>query len=205
MLSTFPTLQAEDILSAFPLPSAITDAQGRCLAHNEAFSAVLLGRRLARLVVGRVRFDDLRVQIQWDTALHEASVTGAPTSAVLEFASAALELQLAPVRSPLDSEFKPLLAVFAERGLRPDPERSLQPKGRLTQAEREVLSAMLRGLPAKAIAAERGASVNTVRAQIVSILDKTGHASQRELLAAYGESSFGQSIFGAAAQPQRGA
>lgn len=204
MFPNFPTLQAEDILSAFPLPSVLTDEQGRCLAHNDATSGVLFGRGLARLVVGRMRFQDLRAQVQWETALHGASATGAPTSAVLEFDSAALELQLAPVRSPLDREFKPLLAVFAERGLRPDPERSLQPKGRLTQAEREVLSAMLRGLPAKAIAAERGASVNTVRAQIVSILDKTGHASQRELLAAYGESSFGQSIFGAT-QQQRGA
>lgn len=56
-------------------------------------------------------------------------------------------------------------------------------KARLTPAEAEILSAMLQGLPAKAIAIRRGASFNTVRSQIVAILDKTGHHSQRELIA----------------------
>ena len=59
----------------------------------------------------------------------------------------------------------------------------LAKKARLTPAEDEILSAMLQGLPAKAIAVRRGASFNTVRSQIVAILDKTGHHSQRELIA----------------------
>ncbi len=48
---------------------------------------------------------------------------------------------------------------------------------------------MLKGLPAKAIAGLRGASVNTVRSQIMAILEKTGFRSQKELIATFGHSS----------------
>jgi DNA-binding CsgD family transcriptional regulator len=81
--------------------------------------------------------------------------------------------------------------------VQPKPE-SLPSRVRLTPAELEVAAGLLQGLSAKAIAKQRGASVNTVRSQIVAILDKTGHKSQRELIASFGASSFGgNSFFGA--------
>jgi DNA-binding CsgD family transcriptional regulator len=61
---------------------------------------------------------------------------------------------------------------------------------RLTHAELQVLAGLLKGLPAKAIAGKRNASVNTVRSQIMAILEKTGFRSQKELIASFGNSSF---------------
>jgi DNA-binding CsgD family transcriptional regulator len=71
---------------------------------------------------------------------------------------------------------------------------------RLTRAEVEVLAGLLKGLPAKAIATRRSASVNTVRTQIVAILEKTGFKSQKELMASFSasvlpESAFSSSMF----------
>ena len=62
-------------------------------------------------------------------------------------------------------------------------------------AEVDVLSGLLQGYTAKVIAKSRGASVNTVRSQIMAILGKTGHRSQKELIAAFGASSFDPSAF----------
>jgi DNA-binding CsgD family transcriptional regulator len=56
----------------------------------------------------------------------------------------------------------------------------------LTKAELEVLGSLLRGQTAKEIARSRGASLNTVRSQITSILGKTGRHTQKELIAAFG-------------------
>ena len=53
-----------------------------------------------------------------------------------------------------------------------------------------MLSGPLQGYTGKVIAKSRGASVNTVRSQIMSILSKTGHRSQKELIAAFGASTF---------------
>jgi DNA-binding CsgD family transcriptional regulator len=74
---------------------------------------------------------------------------------------------------------------------------------RLTRAEMEVMACLLTGLPAKTIASQRGASVNTVRSQIMAILEKTGFRSQRELIASYAgtiasgfvESAYSESSF----------
>jgi DNA-binding CsgD family transcriptional regulator len=66
----------------------------------------------------------------------------------------------------------------------------------LTPAENEVLSGLMRGHTAKLIARARGASVNTVRSQITTILEKTGHHTQKELIASFGSSTFGASSFG---------
>jgi DNA-binding NarL/FixJ family response regulator len=68
-------------------------------------------------------------------------------------------------------------------------------KARLTRAEVEVLAGLLKGLPAKTIATRRSASVNTVRSQIVAILDKTGYNSQKELIASFGASALPDSAF----------
>ncbi|HZN48826.1 MAG TPA: helix-turn-helix transcriptional regulator, partial [Ramlibacter sp.] len=85
-------------------------------------------------------------------------------------------------------------------------EALLSHQARLTRAELEVLASLLTGLPAKTIAVQRGASVNTVRTQIMAILEKTGFRSQRELIASFGgtvASGFVESTFGHATTPSR--
>jgi DNA-binding CsgD family transcriptional regulator len=61
--------------------------------------------------------------------------------------------------------------------------RQIHPEMNLTPAELEVMSDLMQGHSAKAIASQRDKSVNTVRCQITSILNKTGNRSQRELIA----------------------
>ena len=66
----------------------------------------------------------------------------------------------------------------------------------LTKAELEVLGGLLLGRTAKVIARDRGASVNTVRSQITSILGKTEHRTQKELIAAFSTTGFDSIIEG---------
>lgn len=56
----------------------------------------------------------------------------------------------------------------------------------LTAAERAVADALLDGLDARAIAARRGAGVETVRSQIKSVYAKTGMRGQVEFIARFG-------------------
>ncbi|MGB5813343.1 MAG: helix-turn-helix transcriptional regulator [Polyangiales bacterium] len=52
-----------------------------------------------------------------------------------------------------------------------------------TSAEREIIDLVLRGLTAKEIADERGASLRTVTTQLGAIFRKAGVNSQAELIA----------------------
>lgn len=80
-----------------------------------------------------------------------------------------------------------LLVVFHQPG-EPAPCRTgrIDGAGSLTRAETQVLELLAQGLAAKEIAACRGVSTHTVRAQIAAILEKTCARSQRELLARLG-------------------
>jgi CRP/FNR family cyclic AMP-dependent transcriptional regulator len=64
-----------------------------------------------------------------------------------------------------------------------DPLAGLGRQYRLTPAELAVVRLLARGARSKEIARERDASVHTVRAQIKSVMEKTGTHSQLELLA----------------------
>lgn len=81
-----------------------------------------------------------------------------------------------------------VLAIFMQRS--EEALNSITTFEPLTNAEQDVLAAVMRGLPAKAIAQQRQSSYNTIRRQIMAILRKTGHHSQRELIAAFGSSFF---------------
>ena len=91
-----------------------------------------------------------------------------------------------------------ILVVFDEKSAEARPQLqpgSMASTARLTRAEVEVLAGLLKGLPAKAIATRRSASVNTVRSQIVAILEKTGFNSQKELMASFSTSVLPDSVF----------
>jgi DNA-binding NarL/FixJ family response regulator len=91
-----------------------------------------------------------------------------------------------------------IVVLFSEMAAQAHPmpaPGSMAATARLTRAEVEVLAGLLKGLPAKAIASRRSASVNTVRTQIVSILEKTGYNSQKELMASFSHSVLPDSVF----------
>jgi DNA-binding CsgD family transcriptional regulator len=200
-------LLGAEMLKALPTPWLLTDHAGRCIDRNQAFDAAADQFGL-RVIVGRSRFSDPRLQAKWETALFNTDATAVGnTFPVLAVNGGHWRVQLIPLRSVLQNGAtvyrKMILAVFDRK--EQDAQLAVQSQSlgaKLTPAELDVATGLLKGLPAKMIARQRGASVNTVRSQIMAILEKTGHKSQRGLIAAYGASAFGASSrFASSFQP----
>ncbi len=198
-VATQSTLEMFHLL---PTPCLFTDKVGRCMEGNDAFSRAMAPLSM-KLATGRVRFNQVSVQAQWQNALFETHATAVARS--FEFTALNgkhCKVHLLPWQSvdqdTAGAEGNLILAIFdlqvAAAEVQEEPtSRALA--ARLTRAEAEVLTGLLKGLPAKAIATYRSASVNTVRSQIVAILEKTGHKSQKELMASFGSSVLPDSVF----------
>ena len=190
------------MMKSLPTPCLLTDNAGRCLEANEAFSLAMEPLSM-RLVTGRVRFTRSDLQAKWESALFETHTTALAATMVFADASGRQwKARLVPWNSPVEQhdnlDRKMIAVVFSELAAQPQPAPppgSMAATARLTRAEAEVLAGLLKGLPAKAIASRRSASVNTVRTQIVSILEKTGYNSQKELMASFSNSVLPDSAF----------
>jgi DNA-binding CsgD family transcriptional regulator len=206
---------ATEMLRMLPSPCLFTDQAGRYLEANEAFSRDM-GRMSLRLATGRVRFTHTQLQAQWESALFQVHSTALASK--MSFTDPAHQEWTAhlvpwlPLVGQTDAvDKRMILVVFREGGGEQRPHLqpgSMASAARLTRAEAEVLGGLLKGLPAKAIATRRSASVNTVRSQIVAILEKTGFRSQKELMASFSasvlpESAFSNSRFDDASQATR--
>jgi DNA-binding CsgD family transcriptional regulator/PAS domain-containing protein len=196
---------AAQALRIMPVPCLITDHVGRCMEGNEAFSRALEPLFL-RIVTGRVRFNDPALQDRWEAALFETHATALPKA--MQFATPRgqeWKLRLLPWHAQPDvraGATRLILAVFDDHvssKAAEVPAGSMAAVARLTRAEAEVLAGLLKGMPAKAIAARRNASVHTVRSQIMAILEKTGYNSQKELMASFGTSALPDSAFASSA------
>ena len=190
------------MMKSLPTPCLLTDSAGRCLEANDAFSVALESLSM-RLVTGRVRFTRADLQAKWESALFETHTTALPATMVFgDTAGRQWKARLLPWQAPVEQHDnlnrKMIVVLFSEMAAQahtmPAP-GSMAATARLTRAEVEVLAGLLKGLPAKAIASRRSASVNTVRTQIVSILEKTGYNSQKELMASFSHSVLPDSVF----------
>lgn len=191
LASPLPTVAtAVHFARLVPTPCVLTDEDGRCIAQNPAFGRVLEATSGA-VRGGTVVFDDSFLQDSWNQALLEGRVTAA-TQSLLATTATGEEwkghvVPLSCVGSPVDGAPRHLMLVMFERctgaETRAHPVTGSSP---LTRAELEVLASLLLGQTAKVIASTRGASVNTVRSQITSILGKTGYQSQKKLIASLG-------------------
>ncbi len=184
---------AADALQHVPVACMVTDASGRCLESNECFRS--LPQPLPfQLVTGRVRFRQADWQSRWEDGLRTVDATGVGcTLDALGTADSPWSIALKPLTAQRENV---ILATFAPRAA--DAAESLQlleTRSKLTRAEQEVMAGLLKGLQAKSIALYRGASVHTVRSQIMAILDKTGFSSQKELIASFATSNFADSAF----------
>jgi DNA-binding CsgD family transcriptional regulator len=190
------------MMKSLPTPCLLTDNAGRCLEANDAFSVALESLSM-RLVTGRVRFTRSDLQAKWESALFETHTTALPATMVFaDMGGRQWKARLLPWHPPVEQHDnlnrKMIVALFSEMAVQPHPmpaPGSMAATARLTRAEVEVLAGLLKGLPAKAIATRRSASVNTVRTQIVSILEKTGYNSQKELMASFSHSVLPDSVF----------
>lgn len=193
---------ATELLRLLPTPCLFTDQAGRCLEGNEAFSRALEPLSM-RLITGRVRFNQPDLQRQWAAALFDTHATALPQKMPFtDGRHGQWMAHLIPWHALTEEagavDRKMILVVFDEKTGRanaPLQSGSMASTARLTRAEMEVLAGLLKGLPAKAIASRRSASVNTVRSQIVAILEKTGYNSQKELMASFSNSTLPDSAF----------
>ncbi|MBC5765310.1 helix-turn-helix transcriptional regulator [Ramlibacter albus] len=189
------------LLNMLPLPCMLTDNAGRCLERNGALEEAMHALDM-KVSAGRARFADTYLQDSWQAALAEVHHTSVPT-ALLATSEAGRQwkVHLTPVSTiqPSLAGTPLILMVMEERGSSMNTAANgllAAATSTLTRAENEVLAGLLRGHTAKLIARARNASVNTVRSQIMAILEKTGHHTQKELIASFGASSFGASTFG---------
>lgn len=188
-----------ELLRALPTPWLLTDHAGRCIESSAAFQSLAAPLGFTQ-VLGRLRFGAADVQARWERSLFETHGTAVGRS--VELAEAANPAQgwcahLVPWQSAgaADTEPRLIIALFERAAAAALPyARLLELKARLTRAELEVFGALLQGSSAKTIARQRGASFNTIRSQIMRILGKTGHHSQRELIASFGVSSLPDSV-----------
>ncbi len=193
---------ATEMLRMLPTPCLFTDQAGRCLEANDAFSRIMEPMSL-RLATGRVRFAQSQLQAEWESSLFQVHTTAVASK--MSFTDSAHNQWTAhlipwlPLVGQTDrADKRMILVVFSEKAGEQHsqlPPGSMASTARLTRAEVEVLAGLLKGLPAKAIATRRNASVNTVRSQIVAILEKTGFKSQKELMASFSASVLPESAF----------
>jgi DNA-binding CsgD family transcriptional regulator len=195
LVAPLPTTSvAGQLARLFPTPCLLTDDAARCIERNDAFGKVL--EALSGSVrSGRVVFDDPFLQGSWRQALLESHATAASQS-LLANAPTGNQwkvhiVPVASVNSLADATPRHLMFAYFEKFQGAATQTRTLPSSRpLTKAELEVLASLLLGQTAKVIARGRGASVNTVRSQITSILGKTGHHTQKELIASFSASAF---------------
>jgi DNA-binding CsgD family transcriptional regulator len=194
LASPIPALAtAAQLARMLPIPGLLVDEAGRCLERSEGLGAI------DELVdvpphSGRLAFRKPAAQLAWKQALLDAHATATRSTFAIDGPPGTRwQVHIVPFPCTLgvagNTPLRLLLVVFQNAGA--VPITTVQASTRLTKAELEVLAALLNGHAAKQIARSRGASVNTVRSQITSILAKTGHQTQKQLMASFGNSAFG--------------
>lgn len=195
LASPLPTAASvAQLAKLFPTACLLTDEAGRCMERNEAFDRVL-AQLSGTLRAGRISFDDPFLQDSWQQALLEGRATATAQSLLATGRNGSRwKMHLMPfacVGSLAERTPRHLTFALFEKVAAPSMQSLSVPSSRpLTKAELEVLASLMLGQTAKVIARTRGASVNTVRSQITAILGKTGHRTQKELIASFGSSAF---------------
>jgi DNA-binding CsgD family transcriptional regulator len=172
-------------LDSLGLAAFVCDGEARVQALTAAGeSALAIGRM--RLVKGRLapprRHDPMALQ----AAVAEAAATGAGPVARVVVSRDPWEpaaVHVAEVIALEGREHPVLVVLHGARAYGAGLEAVLTGAFGLTPAEAEVASGLAGGEPRAAIAARRGASLQTVRSQIKAVFAKLGVTRERELLA----------------------
>ncbi len=169
----------------------LCDAEGRVLLANAAAAAALDGHHGLTVRHGRLLLASAARQAALMLALKKATASGARSGSAVPLAEAAAAggggtAFVVPV--PLSHELalerpQPLaLVALAMPPLDPGPVELLRDLYRLSAAESALLAALLGGRSLKQVAQERDVRISTVRAQLHSLLGKTGVGTQAGLV-----------------------
>lgn len=173
-------------LELLPMPLAVLDAQARVVAANRRLTELVAERKDLRLAGGRLRAlrtqDDLAIREAAEQATnvtphHDRAI---PAAHVLATGAEALTLTFVPFGERASPS---ALVVFLrdEDHVRLDPALVSTLFG-LTKTEARIAVNIAEGRTLDEIAAARGSSLHTVRAQLKAILAKTGARGQADLV-----------------------
>lgn len=161
--------RAEEIVRTFPA----LDVQGNDMVVADA------------AVASRLR---QRISAAWIPASEEWAKTVDRAPLTLSHDGRALELQVSPVRGPMDSDAlgipsrHVLVQVSDPRPVSPLPAPMLASHFNLTRAEAMVLACVCMGQDTQTVARARSRSVHTIRSQLKTIMKKLGVKSRSELI-----------------------
>jgi DNA-binding NarL/FixJ family response regulator len=186
-------------MEALSIAAFICDASGRVRAMSPQAEQLVSAQRGLNLRLGRLTVDHSEESQVLQTAIEAAAAPGAKAANFIhrtvtlrgkqnEDAPMVLDVFALP-RREYDLNFSPRVLVVA-RGTRRASERKsqiLRTLYSLTSAEADIAVQVGSGRPAEAIAAVRGVSVGTVRAQLKTIMGKMGVRRQIELAARLAE------------------
>lgn len=161
--------RAEEILRTFPA----LDVRGPDMVLADATVASCLRQRISAALVP--------TSDEWARTVDRAPLT-------LSHDGRALELQVSPVRGPMDSDAlgipsrHVLVQVSDPRPVSPLPAPMLASHFNLTRAEAMVLACVCMGQDTQTVARVRSRSVHTIRSQLKTIMKKLGVKSRAELI-----------------------
>lgn len=165
------------LLDAISLGLTLLDGDARAIYANAAARQSLeCGDAGLSLQAGRVAPVAPRLAADWRDAL-SAARAGRPMTVRLDAPGGRVGVSIGP--APQGAGVVCIMPAAGARHVR--ALRAYAWATRLTAAEAEVLEEIVSGGSPKAIARARGASESTVRAQVRSMLAKTGTRSLREL------------------------
>lgn len=169
--------QVLETLQGIGVPAAIFGCKGRLISANEAFEETAR----AILPQGRERFSVFEKSIR---AIALGSLTARSLPMMAQGERGGWIAHLVPRRRDADglrenSVFVVLDAIGRRRGIDTDVIKLLFD---LTAAESRVAEEMVLGARPAEIALKRGVSLHTIRAQVRSILAKTGYRSSLKMV-----------------------
>ncbi|WP_371347809.1 helix-turn-helix transcriptional regulator [Ancylobacter sp. IITR112] len=175
-----------DALAGIGLPGAVVTPQGRLVGSNADFDR-LGGQITTRLRERLVLTDEhanrlLQVALQDLASDRPGQVGSLPVPASGE--GAPCLIHVIPIRRQAHDIFGQAGALLVvARAARPDvPEGLLSGLYDLTPSEAAVAARLIEGLTIAGIASHHGSAVETVRSHVKKILQKTGFASQVDLV-----------------------
>ena len=181
-------VEALALFDTLDRPAFLLDSRGKLIRYNAAGEPLLQMEGGLVVRAGYLEAACIEDTVFLGAAVARAGCIGhrAPQASALTVGPDAIALTVLPVRDRARQDLpapRSVLVLGAPIRLRlPITEAELMTAYALTPAEATLACGLLAGQALSAIAAERGRSVNTLRAQLARIMTKTNTRRQGELL-----------------------
>jgi DNA-binding CsgD family transcriptional regulator len=167
----------------------IVDCGGRLIERSAAAASVLGGRNALRLQGGRLAASTVQDTERLRRQIALAAMERRADQPQYTFYLGPLHLQVAPVRVRGENLLSPgysdcvLILIRRRTRRRPPSAAAIRTQLRCTPAEAQVAAALAAGYSPRQIAAQRGVSIYTIRAQVRALFAITSTRRIGELVA----------------------